>query len=292
MGKEKRTNNIVKLPVDVIDQFPKHPYKVKNDDDMVKLVESIKDNGLITPIIVRAKPKGRYEMISGHRRLQACKYLGYKSIRGQVVEIDKNEATIMMVDSNLTRSKILPSEKAFAYKMRLDAMKRQGRRTDLEPTSATVLQKSLTSREMIAKEVGESHEQVRKYIRLTKLIPMLLKFVDDGMIAMRPAVEISYLPENLQDVLADCIIKEDCTPSHDQAIRMRKLHKDGQLNKETINHIMCELKPNQKDHLSISNDKINKYIPKNLPTRKREDFIIQALKYYDKHLKRQREAER
>lgn len=288
----KRTTTIVELPIDVIDQFPKHPYKVKNDDDMLQLVESIRDNGLISPIIVRPKTKSRYEMISGHRRLLACKHLGHKTIPGQVLELDKNAATVMMVDSNLTRSNILLSEKAFAYKMRLDAMKRQGKRTDLETTSATVLQKSLTSRERIAKEVGESHEQIRKYIRLTELIPMLLQLVDEGAIAMRPAVEISYLPENLQNALADCILKEDCTPSHDQAIRMRSLYKEGLLTEETINQIMCELKPNQKEHISISNEKINKYIPKDLPVRKREDYIVQALRYYDRYLKQQREYER
>jgi len=286
----KGTTNIMELPIDIIDQFPKHPYKVNNDDDMLQLVESIRDNGLISPIIVRPKPKGRYEMISGHRRLQACKHLGHKTIPGQVLELDKNAATVMMVDSNLTRSNILPSEKAFAYKMRLDAMKRQGKRTDL--TSATVLQKSLTSREKLAKEVGESHEQIRKYIRLTELIPMLLQMVDEGAIAMRPAVEISYLPEKLQNALADCILKEACTPSHDQAIRMRGLYKDGLLTEETIEQIMCELKPNQKEHISISNEKIRQYIPKDLSARKREDYIVQALRYYDRYLKQQREYER
>lgn len=287
MDNEKNTI-IMELPVDIIDQFPKHPYKVKNDDDMLQLVESIRDNGLITPIIVRPKPKGRYEMISGHRRLQACKHLGHKTIQGQVLELDKNAATVMMVDSNLTRSNILPSEKAFAYKMRLEAMKRQGKRTDL--TSGPVGQKS--SRDALAEQVKESSRQIQRYIRLTELIPMFLKLVDEGAIAMRPAVEISYLPEKLQDVLADCILKEDCTPSHDQAIRMRGLYKDGLLTKETINQIMCELKPNQKEHTSISNEKINQYIPKNLPVRKREDYIVQALKYYDRYLKQQRESER
>lgn len=284
----EKTTIIMELPVDIIDQFPKHPYKVKNDDDMLQLVESIRDNGLITPIIVRPKPKGRYEMISGHRRLQACKHLGHKTIQGQVLELDKNAATVMMVDSNLTRSNILPSEKAFAYKMRLEAMKRQGKRTDL--TSGPVGQKS--SRDALAEQVKESSRQIQRYIRLTELIPMFLKLVDEGAIAMRPAVEISYLPEKLQDVLADCILKEDCTPSHDQAIRMRGLYKDGLLTKETINQIMCELKPNQKEHTSISNEKINQYIPKNLPVRKREDYIVQALKYYDRYLKQQRESER
>lgn len=292
MDEQKITTNIMELPVDVIDQFPKHPYKVKDDEDMLQLIESIRDNGLITPIIVRPKPKGRYEMISGHRRLKACKHLGHKTIPGQVLELDKNAATVMMVDSNLARSNILPSEKAFAYKMRLEAMKRQGKRTDL--TSAPVGPKLVgnSSAHKLAKDVGDSRTQIQRYIRLTELIPMLLQLVDEGAIAMRPAVEISYLPEKLQDALADCIFKEDCTPSHEQAIRMRGLYKDGLLTEETINQIMCELKPNQKEHISISNEKINQYIPKNLSVRKREDFIVQALKHYDKYLKRQREYER
>ena len=287
MDKDNKITDIVELPIDIIDQFPKHPYKVKDDDDMVQLVESLRDNGLISPIIVRPKPKGRYEMISGHRRLQACKHLGHTTIPGQVVELDKNAATVMMVDSNLARSNILPSEKAFAYKMKLDAMKRQGKRTDL--TSAPLGPKLVagTSAHELAKEVGDSRTQIQRYIRLTELIPMLLQLVDEGAIAMRPAVEISYLPEKLQDALADCIIKEDCTPSHDQAIRMRGLYKDGLLTEEMINQIMCELKPNQKEHVSISNEKISKYIPKGLPPRKREDYIVQALKHYDRYLKQQ-----
>ena len=209
MNNEER-NSIVELPIDVIDQFPKHPYKVKDDDDMIQLIESIKENGVITPIIVRPKPKGRYEMISGHRRLQACRHLGHKTIRGQVLELDRNAATVMMVDSNLARSNILPSEKAFAYKMRLDAMKRQGKRTDL--TSAPLGLKS--SAHQLANDVGDSRTQIQRYIRLTNLIPMLLLLVDEGQIAMRPAVEISYLTEKQQEVLADCIAMEDCTPSH------------------------------------------------------------------------------
>lgn len=291
MDKEERKANIVELSVDIIDQFPKHPYKVKNDDDMIHLIDSIRENGLISPIIVRPKPKGRYEMISGHRRLYACRYLGYKTIPGQVLELDRNEATIMMVDSNLTRTTILPSEKAFAYKMRLDAMKRQGKRTDL--TSVPLAQKSgMTSRELLGKQVGESQDQIRRYIRLTELIPMLRQLVDEGAIAMRPAVEISYLPEKLQDALADRILKEDCTPSHDQAIRMRDLYKEGLLTEEALDKIMMELKPNQKEHISISDEKIDQYIPKNLSKKKREDYIVQALKHYDRYLKRQRECER
>lgn len=290
MSETKKQTTIVELPVDIIDQFPKHPYKVKDDDDMIRLVESIRDSGVIIPIIVRAKKDGRYEMISGHRRLQACRYLGHKTIRSEVVDIDKNAATVMMVDSNLARSNILPSEKAFAYKMRLDAMKRQGKRTDL--TSATVLQKSMTSREKLAAEVGESHEQIRKYNRLTNLIPMLLLLVDEGQIAMRPAVEISYLTEKQQEVLADCIAMEDCTPSHYQAIRMRKLMKEGNLTDEIIAEIMREQKPNQKDTYSFSKSRMQEYLPEDLPVGKREDYVIKALQYYGRYLKRQKGSER
>lgn len=287
MNNEER-NSIVELPIDVIDQFPKHPYKVKDDDDMIQLIESIKENGVITPIIVRPKPKGRYEMISGHRRLQACRHLGHKTIRGQVLELDRNAATVMMVDSNLARSNILPSEKAFAYKMRLDAMKKQGMRTDL--TSAPSGLKS--SAHQLAKDVGDSRTQIQRYIRLTELIPLLLQMVDEGKIAMRPAVEISYLPEKLQDKLADCILKEDATPSHDQTIRMRKLFKEGLLTEEAIDKIMHELKPNQTNRISLSEDKVKKFMPKNMPVSKREDYILKALEHYDKYLKKQKERAR
>lgn len=288
MNSEER-NSIVELPIDIIDQFPKHPYKVKDDDDMIQLIESIKENGVITPIIVRPKPKGRYEMISGHRRLQACRHLGHKTIRGQVLELDRNAATVMMVDSNLARSNILPSEKAFAYKMRLDAMKKQGKRTDL--TSRPLDTKSRAD-ERLGDQIGESARTIQRYIRLTNLIPLLLQMVDEGRIAMRPAVEISYLPEKLQNKLADCILKEDATPSHDQTIRMRKLFKEGLLTEKAIDEIMHELKPNQTNRISLSEDKVKKFMPNNMPVSKREDYILKALEHYDKYLKKQRERVR
>lgn len=282
MEKEKKVE-IVDLPVDVIDQFPKHPYKVRDDDDMLQLIESIRDNGVITPIIVRPKPKGRYEMIAGHRRLQACRHLGYKTIPGQVLELDRNEATVMMVDSNLTRSVILPSEKAFAYKMKLDAMKKQGGR----PSKNNVVPVGQGfSREELSKQINESQTQIQRYIRLTNLIPTILQMVDEGRIAMRPAVEISYLSHNIQDKIADCIFKEDATPSHDQAIRMRALHKEGLLDYETIDRIMHELKPNQTNRISLSEEKAKRYMPKNLPVSKREEYILKALQHYEKYLKR------
>lgn len=282
MEKEKKVE-IVDLPVDVIDQFPKHPYKVRDDDDMLQLIESIRDNGVITPIIVRPKPKGRYEMIAGHRRLQACRHLGYKTIPGQVLELDRNEATVMMVDSNLTRSVILPSEKAFAYKMKLDAMKKQGGR----PSKNNVVPVGQGfSREELSKQINESQTQIQRYIRLTNLIPTILQMVDEGRIAMRPAVEISYLSHNIQDKIADCIFKEDATPSHDQAIRMRALHNEGLLDYETIDRIMHELKPNQTNRISLSEEKAKRYMPKNLPVSKREEYILKALQHYEKYLKR------
>lgn len=288
MNNEER-NSIVELPIDVIDQFPKHPYKVKDDDDMIQLIESIKENGVITPIIVRPKPKGRYEMISGHRRLQACRHLGHKTIRGQVLELDRNAATVMMVDSNLARSNILPSEKAFAYKMRLDAMKKQTGRPSKENV---VPVGQYYSREELAKQTNESQTQIQRYIRLTNLIPFLLQMVDEGKIAMRPAVEISYLPEKLQDKLADCILKEDATPSHDQTIRMRKLFKEGLLTEKEIDKIMHELKPNQTNRISLSEDMVKKFMPKNMPVSKREEYILKALEHYDKYLKKQKSMER
>lgn len=291
MDKEER-NNIVDLPIDVIDQFPKHPYKVKDDDDMIHLIESIKENGVITPIIVRPKPKGRYEMISGHRRLQACRHLGHKTIRGQVLELDRNAATVMMVDSNLTRSNILPSEKAFAYKMKLDAMKRQGKRTDL--TSSPLETKLIGGRsdKELAESAGTSKATIHRYIRLTNLTPMLLHMVDEGKVAMRPAVELSYLPEHIQDTIVDCMSKEDCTPSHYQAIRMRNMFNEGTLIEEAINQIMSELKPNQTNRISLSEDKVKKLLPKNLPVSRREEFILNALQHYNKYLKKQKEQER
>lgn len=289
MKETKNEVTIVELPIDKIDQFPKHPYKVKDDDDMIRLVESIRDSGVIVPIIVRAKKDGKYEMISGHRRLQACRYLGQKTIRSEVVDIDKNAATVMMVDSNLARSNILPSEKAFAYKMRLDAMKRQAGR----PSKNNVVPVGqYFSRKELAEQVNESQTQIQRYIRLTNLIPMLLLLVDEGQIAMRPAVEISYLPEKQQEVLADCIAMEDCTPSHYQAIRMRKLMKEGNLTDEIIAEIMREQKPNQKDTYSFSKSRMQEYLPDDLPVGKREDYVIKALQHYEKYLKRQKGLER
>lgn len=288
---------IRELDVTKIDQFPKHPYKVKNDADMYNLMESIKEHGVVTPAIVRQKKDGRYEMISGHRRLHACRQLGISTIPCEIVDMDKNEATIVMVDSNLQRTTILPSEKAFAYKMRLDAMKRQGKRMDInvspmiDDTSAPVGRK-LEARDLLGKEVGEGREQVRRYIRLTELLPEILNYVDDGIIAMRPAVELSYIPKELQKIIFDAMDAEACTPSHDQTIRMRKLYAEGKLNEETIYETIREEKPNQRTRISIDDKKAKRYLPKDLPVSKREDFILKALEHYSKYLERQKDRER
>lgn len=221
---ERKLPRIRELPIDQIADFPDHPYKVRDDEDMMDLMESIRENGVLTPVTVRKIPGGTFEMISGHRRKRACELLGYKTIRGEVVDLDKDTAVIMMCDSNLQRTTILPSEKAFAYKMRLEAMNRQGKRSDL---TSTPLGSKLRANEELGHAVGESREQIRRYIRLTELIPAILEMVDEGKIAMRPAVEISYFPKELQEELLENMEMEACTPSHDQTIRMRKLLRTG-----------------------------------------------------------------
>ena len=240
---EAKLSKIRDIPLEEIDDFPDHPFQVREDEDMFQLVESIKERGVITPATVRQKEDGRYELISGHRRKRACELAGFETLRCEVVDLDRDEATILMVESNFQRSQILPSEKAHAYKMRLDAMKRQAGRPSKE-NGATVLPhlQGKKSREILAAESGESHEQIRKYIRLTNLVPELLEFVDEGRIKMRPAVELSYLNEDCQRDLVDEIDLNDCTPSHDQAIRMRKFFEEGKLTTEAISAIMSEEK--------------------------------------------------
>ena len=285
---ERKLPRIRDIPIKAIKDFPDHPYKVKDDEDMMNLMESIKENGVLTPVTVRKIPGGSYEMISGHRRKRACELLGMPVIRGEVVELDRDAAIIMMCDSNLQRTTILPSEKAFAYKMRLDAMKRQGKRIDL--TSAPV-ERKLEARDVIGMEVGESREQVRRYIRLTELIPEILELVDEGKIALRPAVEISYFPKDLQEDLVDTMEMEACTPSHAQIIRMRRLLADNKLTAESITAIMQEEKPNQKEKIILRDDRTRSLIPKDLPVNKREDYIIKALEHYGRYLKKQREQD-
>ena len=289
MTKVKRLAKVREIPIEDIDEFPNHPYKVRDDEEMAALVESIRDNGVMTPAIVRKKKDGRYELLSGHRRKRACELLWKETLRCEIVEIDDDEAIIFMCDSNLHRTRILPSEKAFAYKMQLDAMKRQGKRNDL--TCATSVHKLYRSRNILAKEVGESHESIRRYIRLTELIPEILKMVDEGEISLRPAVEISYLPLDLQEELIECMEMEACTPSHDQTLRMRKLLYDGKLTPEAILSIMQEEKPNQREKIILRDERIRRLLPKDLPVSKREEYILAALAHYAKVRKDQNRSD-
>ena len=286
---ENRLPKIYEIPISEIDDFPDHPFYVRNDEDMDQLVASVKERGIITPVMLRRKEDGRYEMVSGHRRKKACELAGLETIKAEIRNLTRDEAIVLMVESNLQRSKILPSEKAFAYKMRLDAMKRQGERTDL--TSVPVAQK-LTSREELGKLVGESQDQVRRYIRLTNLVPELLHMVDDGRIALRPAVELSYLHLEEQLSLVDTISYEESTPSLAQAIKMRAFSKAGKLNPDVILSIMCETKGNQREKISISTERIRKYIPKDLTPQKTEEYILAALEHYQKYRERQNRDDR
>lgn len=292
MRDDAKLARIHEIPLDEIDEFPEHPYKVKDDEDMMNLVESIRENGVLTPATVRKKEDGRYEMLSGHRRWRACQLLGMDTLRCEIVELDRDAATIFMCDSNLQRTTILPSEKAFAYKMRLDAMKRQGHRSDLTSSPlATELGVGRADVEL-GRAVGEGKDNVRRYIRLTELIPELLDMVDDNKIALRPAVEISYLTKNLQKELLDNIEMEACTPSHDQTLRMRNLLRQNKLTPEVITMIMQEEKPNQKEKIILRDDRTRNLLPKNLPVSQREEYIIKALEHYGRYLKKQREQER
>ena len=284
---DAKLKKINEIPLEEIDEFPDHPFKVLDDEDMMNLAESVREQGIITPATLRKKEDGRYEILSGHRRKRACELAGLDTLRSEAVEMDRDAAVIFMVDSNLQRTTILPSEKAFSYKMRLEAMKRQGKRMDL--TSAPVERKFLEARDRIGYEVGESREQVRRYIRLTELIPELLEKVDRGEIALRPAVDISYLPEDIQQSLLDTIEMEQCTPSYAQTRRMRTLLAEGKLTDEAIYAIMQEEKPNQKEKFTISASKIEKVLPQSVKASQREEFILKAIDYYAKHLQRKKE---
>ena len=250
---DAKLKKIHEIPLEEIDEFPDHPFKVLDDEDMMNLAESVREQGIITPTTLRKKEDGRYEILSGHRRKRACELAGLETLRSEVVEMDRDAAVIFMVDSNLQRTTILPSEKAFSYKMRLEAMKRQGRRTDL---TSDPLGPKLRTNVQLANEVSESATQIKRYIRLTELIPKLLEKVDKGEIALRPAVDISYLPEDIQRSLLDTIEMEQCTPSYAQTRRMRKLLAEGKLTDEAIYVIMQEEKPNQKEKFTISASKI------------------------------------
>ena len=290
---EEQLSKIRDIPLELIDDFPDHPFKVRDDEDMMQLVESVKERGVITPATVRQKEDGRYELVSGHRRKRACELAGFETLRSEIVDLNRDEATILMVESNFQRSEILPSEKAFAYKMRLEAMKRQGQRTDLTSTPLVekLAGKDALSVSRIGEEVGESREQIRRYIRLTNLVPELLEFVDEGRIKMRPAVELSYLDEDCQRDVVDEIDLNDATPSHDQTIRMRKLFNEGNLTTEAIHAVMSEEKPNQKEKIVLRGDRVRQLIPKNIPVSQTEDFVCKALEYYNKFLRNRAERD-
>ena len=292
MRDDEKLAKIRDIPLELIDDFPDHPYKVRDDEDMMQLVESIKERGVITPATVRQKEDGRYELISGHRRKRASKLAGFETLRCEVVELDRDDATILMVESNLQRSVILPSEKAHAYKMRLDAMKRKAGRPSKENVSplATNLPQGRSDVEL-AEQVGESKDQIRRYIRLTNLVPELLEFVDEGRIKMRPAVELSYLDEDCQRDLVDEIDLNDCTPSHDQTIRMRKMFEEGKLTPEAIQAIMSEQKPNQREKIVLRGDRVRQLIPKNVPLSQTEDFVCKALEHYNNFLRKRAERD-
>ena len=277
------------IPLELIDDFPDHPFKVRDDEDMMQLVESVKERGVITPATVRQKEDGRYELISGHRRKRACELAGFDTLRCEVVELNRDEATILMVESNYQRSQILPSEKAFAYKMRLEAMKRQAGRPRKENVSPVGT--NLRTDEQIAQETGDSRNQIHRYVRLTNLVPELLEFVDEGRIKMRPAVELSYLDEDCQRDVVDEIDLNDATPSHDQTIRMRKLFNEGNLTTEAIHAVMSEEKPNQKEKIVLRGDRVRQLIPKNIPVSQTEDFVCKALEHYNKFLRNRTERD-
>ena len=286
---ESKLPKIHEIPLSEIDEFPNHPFHVRLDEDMDQLVESIKERGIITPVTLRQKPDGRYEIVSGHRRTKACEIAGLTTVKAEIKELSRDEAIILMVESNLQRTTILPSEKAFSYKMRLEAMNRQGQRTDL--TSTPVVSKS-RSNEMLGEVGGESREQVRRYIRLTHLIPPLLDLVDAGKIAFRPAVELSYLTEEEQNSLLDSINSEQSTPSLAQALKMKEFSQNGRLNADVILSIMCEQKPNQREKISFQSERLKPFIPKNFTAKQTEDYVIKALEYYHRYQLRQKERDR
>ena len=288
---EAKRDSVQDIPISQISDFPEHPFKVKQDEAMLEMAESVRQYGVLVPGLVRQLEDGSYQMVSGHRRKLASELAGRDTIPCIVRDLTDDEAVIIMVDSNLQRERVLPSEKAFAYKMKLDAMRRQGQRTDL--TSTPVVEKlkgkDALSSAIVGKTSGDSYEQVRRFIRLTNLIPEILDMVDDGRIAFRPAVELSYLTEQEQSALYDTMGREDCTPSLAQAIKMKAFSRDGKLIDAVILSIMEEEKPNQKEQFRIPKERISKYFKPGTPARTMEDTIIRALDYYRK---RQREMER
>lgn len=290
---EANLSRIREIPISEIDEFPDHPFKVLMNEDMEQLVESVSRSGVMTPATVRQKEDGRYELISGHRRKKACELAGLETLKCEVKELTHDEAIIVMVESNLQRSVILPSEKAFAYKMRLEAMKRQAGRPPKENASplATNLSKGRSDEEL-GELVGESKDQIRRFIRLTELVPEILQMVDERQIAFRPAVEISYLSEEQQYTLLEAMGYNDATPSLAQAIKMKKFMQEGKLTDGVIQSIMQEDKPNQKEKPAFKDERITKLIPKSIPRGQETDFVIKALEFYNRHLQRSKAHER
>lgn len=286
---EAKRETIMDIPISQISDFPNHPFKVKMDESMSDLVESVKTYGVLSPVIVRQKENGEYEMIAGHRRKRASELAGKESIKCIVQDVSDDEAVILMVDSNLQREQILPSEKAFAYKMKLDAMHRKMGRPNKEKSAPLGQTFSQTAREELATNSPDSHSQIQRYIRLTHLSTALLDMVDEGKIAMRPAVELSYLSENEQEILLNTMEWEDCTPSHAQAIKLRQFSQEGKLNERVIRLILQEEKPNQKEQFRIPKERISKYFAPGTSSQKIEETIIKALELYRK---KQREVER
>lgn len=280
---EAGLSKIRDIPLSEIDEFPDHPFKVNLDEDMEQLVDSIRRNGVMTLATVRQKEDGRYELVSGHRRRKACELAGLDSLPCEVKELSRDEAVIIMVESNLQRTEILPSEKAFAYKMRLDAMNRQGQRNDL---TLCPVDTKLDSGTKVSTDVGDSRRQVFRYIRLTSLVPEILQMVDERRIAFRPAVELSYLTEEQQYALLEAMEYQDATPSLAQAIKMKKFQQDGKLTTEVIQSIMQEAKPNQREKPAFRDERITRLIPKTVPKGKEADFVVKALEYYTRHLNR------
>ena len=284
--KESKLPRIHDIPLDQIDDMPNHPYKVRMDEDMEALVESVKNHGIITPVILRQKEDGRYECASGHRRRKAAELAGFPTIKAEVREMTRDEAIIVMAHSNRQRSRILPSEKAFSYKMEMEALSRQGKRTDL--TLSPVATK-LDAAASVGEKSGDSRDQVFRYIRLTHLAPALLDMVDEGRIAFRPAVELSYLSEQEQAYLIETIGYEDATPSLVQAIKMKEFSREGRLNADVILSIMCEQKPNQKEKITFHTEKLKPYLPKNINPKQTEEYILKALEYYQRYRERMKD---
>ena len=285
---DAKLKRIYEIPLEEIDAFPDHPFKVRDDEDMLNLVESIRANGVLTPATVRKKEDGRYELLSGHRRMRACELAGIDTLRCEVVDMSRDEGIVFMVESNFQRTKILPSEKAFAYKMRLEAMKRLPGRP---PKNIGPVGPNYRSDEELASQVEDSARQIKRYIRLTELIPELLDMVDEGQMAMRPAIELSFIPKVQQGRIWECMDAEQCTPSHAQAIRLRQMCAENKLTSEVIELILTEEKPNQRERIVLRGDRFKKLFPPDLPISKREDYIAAAMEFYGRHRQRQRDKD-